>query len=149
VVRTERIEVAMTAAESNEVPTDKAKGALGIEVSRVVPQPIDKVWQVLTTRAGAEAFLGSGAQLGTKGEPWHSVDGSHGVVRSYHPMQQVRITWHADEDAPATLVDLQLTSEGDGTRMGLRQEHICDVALSQSLQQRWEDALVRIGGATA
>ena len=138
----------MTAAESNEVPTDDAKGALDIEVTRVVPQPIDKVWQVLTTRAGAEAFLGSGARLGTKGEPWHSMDGSHGVVRSYHPMQQVRITWHADEHAPATLVDLQLTAEGDGTRMGLRQEHICDVALSQSLQQRWEDALGRIGGAT-
>jgi uncharacterized protein YndB with AHSA1/START domain len=138
----------MTAAESNEVPTDDAKGALDIEVSRVVPQPIDKVWQVLTTRAGAEALLGSGAQLGTKGEPWRSVDGSHGVVRSYHPMQQVRITWHADEHAPATLVDLQLTAEGDGTRMGLRQEHIHDVALSQCLQQRWEDALGRIGGAT-
>ena len=77
------------------------------------------------------------------------MDGSHGVVRSYHPMQQVRLTWHADENAPATLVDLQLTTEGDGTRMGLRQEHIHDVALSQGLQQRWEDALGRISGATA
>jgi uncharacterized protein YndB with AHSA1/START domain len=138
----------MTAAESNEVPTDGPQGAPVIEVSRVVPLPIDKVWQVLTTTAGAEALLGSGAQLGTKGEPWHSSDGTHGVVRSYHPMQQVRVTWHADEHAPATLVDLQLTPEGDGTRMGLRHEHIQDVALSQSLQQRWEDALTRIGGAT-
>lgn len=138
----------MTAAEAKEVPKDSAGGAPDIEVSRVVPHPIDRVWQVLTTPAGAEAFLGSGAQLGTKGQPWRSADGSHGVVRSYHPMQQVRITWHADENAPATLVDLQLTTEGDGTRMGLRHEHIYDVALSQSLQQRWEDALIRIGGAT-
>lgn len=138
----------MTAVESNEVPTDSAKGTLDIEVSRVVPLPVDKVWQVLTTPAGAEALLGAGAQLGTKGEPWRSVDGSHGVVRSYHPLQQVRLTWHANDKAPATLVDLQLTAEGDGTRMGLRQEHIHDVALSQSLQQRWEDALGRIGDAT-
>ena len=139
----------MTATESNEVPTDDAKGAPDIEVSRVVPLPLDKVWQVLTTNAGAEALLGGGARLGTKGEPWHSADGSHGVVRSFHPMQQVRLTWHADEHAPATLVDLQLTAEGDGTRMGLRQEHIHDVAMSQSLQQRWEEALGRIGSATA
>lgn len=138
----------MTAAESNEVPAGSAQGAPVVEVSRVVPLPIDKVWQVLTTTAGAEALLGSGAQLGTKGQPWHCADGSHGVVRSYHPMQQVRVTWHADEHAPATLVDLQLTSEGEGTRMGLRHEHIHDVALSQNLQQRWEDALNRIGGAT-
>lgn len=139
----------MTAAESNEVPTDNAQGALDIEVSRVVPQPIDKVWQVLTTTAGAEALLGSGAQLGTKGQPWHSADGTHGVVRSYHPMEQVRISWHADEHAPATLVDLQLTAEGSGTRMGLRHEHIHDEALSLSMQQRWEDALSRIGGAAS
>lgn len=139
----------MTAAESNEVPTERAPGATDIEISRVVPQPIDKVWQVLTTTAGAEALLGSGAQLGTKGQPWHSADGSHGVVRSYHPMEQVRITWHADENAPATLVDLQLTAEGDGTRMGLRHERIQDVALSQSLQQHWEAALGRIGAVTS
>ncbi len=138
----------MTAAESNEVPTDSSLGAPSIEVSRVVPQPIDKVWQVLTTTAGAEALLGSGAHLGTKGEPWRSADGTHGVVRSYHPLEQVRLSWHADENAPATLIDLQLTAEGEGTRMGLRHEHIHDVALSQSLQQRWEDALGRIGGAT-
>jgi len=137
----------MTAAESNEVPSDNSQGALDIEVSRVVPHPIDKVWQVLTTTAGAEALLGSGAKLGTKGQPWHSADGSHGVVRSYHPMEQVRLSWHADENAPATLVDLQLTTEGDGTRMGLRHEHIHDVALSQSLLRRWEDALGRIVGA--
>jgi uncharacterized protein YndB with AHSA1/START domain len=138
----------MTAAAEPEVPTDSTLGAPVIEVSRVVPHSIDKVWQVLTTRAGAEALLGSGAQIGTKGQPWHSADGSHGVVRSYHPMQQVRLSWHADDQAPATTVDLQLTSEGEGTRLDLRHEHVPDVALSQSLQQRWEDALGQIGGAT-
>lgn len=138
----------MTAPESNEVPTDSALGAPAIEVSRVVPHPINKVWQVLTTSAGAEALLGSGAHLGTKGEPWRSADGTHGVVRSYHPMEQVRLSWHADEHAPATTVDLQLTSEGEGTRLDLRHEHIPDVALSQSLQQRWEDALGQLGGVT-
>ncbi len=138
----------MTAADSNEVPTDSALGAPALEVSRVVPHPIDRVWRVLTTPAGAEALLGSGAQLGTKGEPWRSADGSHGVVRSYHPLQQVRLSWHADDQGPATMVDLHLTSEGDGTRLDLRHEHIPDVALSRRLQQRWEDALGKIGGAT-
>ncbi len=139
----------MTAPESNEIPTERAQGAPTIEVSRVVPHPINKVWQFLTTSAGAEALLGSGAHLGTKGEPWHSADGTHGVVRSYHPMQQVRLSWHADEHAPATTVDLQLTSVGEGTRLDLRHEHIPDVALSQSLQQHWEDTLSLLGGVNA
>jgi uncharacterized protein YndB with AHSA1/START domain len=142
-------EVAMTAmAETNDIPTDQSPGTSVIEVSRVVPQSIEKVWQLLTTSAGAEALLGKGAQLGTKGEPWRSVDGSHGVVRSYHPMEQVRLTWHADEHAAATMVDLRLTAEGEGTRLGLRHERIHDAALGQSLAQRWEQALDRIGEPT-
>lgn len=139
----------MTAAtESSEVPTEGARSATVVEVSRVVPLPLVRVWQLLTTPAGAEALLGMGAQLGAKGEPWRSVDGSHGVVRSYHPMEQVRLTWHADELAAATLVDLRLTSEGTHTRLDLRHERISDHALTESLPQRWNDALARIGGPT-
>jgi len=134
-----------TATESSEVPTEGVQGAPVIEVSRVVPFPIDKVWQLLTTSAGAEALLGQGAVLGAKGEPWRSEDGSHGVVRSYHPMEQVRLSWHADEHAPATLVDLRLTSEGDDTRLDLRHERLADPALKESLPQRWDAALARIG----
>ena len=136
-----------TATESGEVPTEGAKGAPVIEVSRVVPFPIDKVWQLLTTSAGAEALLGTGAKLGTKGEPWHSDDGSCGVVRSYHPMEQVRLSWHADEHASATLVDLRLTPQGASTRLDLRHEHLADAALGASMPQRWDEALGRIGNA--
>jgi len=136
----------MTAAtESSEIPTEGAKGAPVIEVSRVVPFPIEQVWQLLVTSAGAEALLGSGARLGTKGEPWRSTDGSHGVVRSYHPMEQVRLTWHADELAAASMVDLRLTAEGSHTRLDLRHERISDEALAQKLPQRWNEALGRIG----
>lgn len=136
----------MTATtESSEIPTERAQGAPAIEVSRVVPFPIGTVWQHLITTAGAEALLGDGARLGTKGEPWHSTDGSHGVVRSYHPMEQVRLSWHADEHAAATLVDLRLTSQGDDTRLDLRHERVNDAALNQSLPQRWGAALDRIG----
>jgi uncharacterized protein len=136
----------MTAAtESSEVPTSGAQGAPVIEVSRVVPFPIAEVWQLLITPAGAEALLGKGANLGTKGEPWHSEDGSHGVVRSYHPMEQIRLSWHADEQASASLVDLRLTSEGSGTRLDLRHEHIDDAMLARTLPQRWDEALGRVG----
>lgn len=138
-----------TATESSEVPTDGAEGAPVVEVSRVVPFPLAQVWTLLTTSAGAAALLGQGAMLGTKGEAWHSVDGSHGVVRSYHPREQVRLTWHADDHASATLVDLRLTAEGSSTRLDLRHERLTDPALSQSMPQRWDEALGRVGEATA
>jgi len=109
-----------------------------------VPQPLDDVWQVLTTAAGAEALLGKGAELGGKGEPWRSLDGTHGVVRSYHARQQVRLSWHADEHAPASLVELHLLPEGEGTRLSLRYQETPDPSVNQNLRQRWSDALSRI-----
>ena len=140
----------MTAtAGPTDVPTDPTQDIQAIEVTRVLPHTIEKVWEVLTTPAGAEALLGSGVKLGGKGEPWRSVDGSHGVVRSYHPMEQLRLTWHADDRAPATLVELNLVPQDEGTRLGLRHEQVTDDALSQSLRQRWEVALGRIGAAAS
>jgi uncharacterized protein YndB with AHSA1/START domain len=134
----------MTPAAEPEVPTDSAAGSPVLEVSRAVPQPPDDVWKVLTTPSGAEALLGKGAELGGKGEPWRSVDGSHGVVRSYHPMQQIRISWHADEHAPSTLVELHLLPEAEGTRLSLRYKETPDAGVNADLRQRWSDALGRI-----
>ncbi|MEP7369193.1 MAG: SRPBCC domain-containing protein, partial [Dermatophilaceae bacterium] len=87
---------------------------------------------------------GKGAELGGKGEPWRSEDGSHGVVRSYHPGQQVRISWHADEQAPSTLVELHLLPEGEGTRLSLRYQETPDAGVNENLRQHWSDALGRI-----
>jgi uncharacterized protein YndB with AHSA1/START domain len=134
----------MTPGAEPEVPTDSAAGSPVLEVSRAVPQPPDDVWHVLTTPSGAEALLGKGAELGGKGEPWRSADGSHGVVRSYHPMQQVRISWHADEHAASTLVELHLLPEGEGTRLSLRYQETPDAGVNADLRQRWSDALGRI-----
>lgn len=138
----------MTPAEQSEVPatdtaTDTPEAAV-LEVSRAVPQPPDDVWQVISAPTGAEALLGKGAELGGKGETWRSADGSHGVVRSYHPGQQVRISWHADDHAPSTLVELHLLPEGDGTRLSLRYQETPDAGVNANLHQHWSDALGRI-----
>lgn len=115
-----------------------------VEVVRVVEQPIEQVWSRLTHTEGIEAFLGQGATLGDKGDAWRAADGTFGVTRSYHPQEQVRVSWHADDDAPATLVDLQLAAQGEGTQLVLRHEHLPADADRAGLAQRWEDALTRL-----
>ncbi len=113
-----------------------------VEVATVLTHPVDHVWTALTTADGAQALLGRGATLGGKGEPWHAEDGTHGVWRSYHPLEQVRVSWHADADAPRSLVDLTLAAEGEGTRLTLRHEQADgDPA---ALRQRWSEALARL-----
>lgn len=116
-----------------------------IEVDTVMSHPVDHVWKVLTTNDGVQALLGSGATLGGKGEPWHAADGTHGVWRSYHPLEQVRVSWHADADAPRSLVDLHLVPEGEQTRVSVRQEPAgVDSASTEALRQRWSEALTRL-----
>jgi uncharacterized protein YndB with AHSA1/START domain len=124
---------------------DAEKQLDAVEVDTVLSHPVDHVWKVLTTNDGAQALLGAGARLGGKGEPWHAEDGTHGVWRSYHPLEQVRVSWHADAHAPRTFVDLQLAPEGDGTRVSLRHErHGADPVDPEALRQRWSDALTRL-----
>ena len=58
--------------------------------------------------------------------------------------QQVRVSWHADDEAPPTMVDLQMTPEGDGTLLTLRHEHLPQDADHQALSQRWDAAMHRL-----
>ncbi len=127
---------AIDTVDTDTVETDT------VEIDTVLPHSVDHVWRVLTTNDGVQALLGRGARLGGKGEPWHADDGTHGVWRSYHPLEQVRVSWHADADSPRSLVDLHLAPEGDGTRVLLRHEPAGPDRAA--LQQRWSDALERL-----
>jgi uncharacterized protein YndB with AHSA1/START domain len=132
-------------SEAVDGKTDYAPAATDqdlVEIDTVLPHSVDHVWRVLTTNDGVQALLGPGARLGGKGEPWHADDGTHGVWRSYHPLEQVRVSWHADADAPRSLVDLHLAPEGDSTRVSLRHEPAGPDRAA--LEQRWSQALDRL-----
>lgn len=126
---------------------DAASGAPdAVEVSALLTHDLDHVWKVLSTNAGIAAFLGDGATLGNKGEHWRAADGTHGVWRSYHPMEQVRLSWHASEDAPRSLVDMHLAADGAHTHVSIRHENVMDADLD-GLRARWTEALSRIDAA--
>ncbi len=125
-----------------EVTDDGSQPSDTVEVDQVLDHPVDHVWKVLTTNDGAQALLGTGARLGGKGEPWHAEDGTHGVWRSYHPLEQVRVSWHATADAPRSMVDLHLAPDGERTRLSLRHEH--REGDPAALRERWSAALSRL-----
>lgn len=119
-----------------------------VVVQRSVSKPVKEVWRLLATPAGSEALLGEGGVLGDKGDSWQASDGSFGVVRSYHPLEQIRFSWHADSDAPKSLVDLHLTKEcDDSTVLEIRHENIPDGLDVAAITEHWESALARIADA--
>lgn len=148
---------------NNEVPLDETRSLMSeqstseavgesqdtaVTVSRLVSKPLKSVWMSLMTNAGAEALLGEGGQLPDKGHAWRSSGGAHGVTRSFHPLEQIRFTWHEDDDAPATLVDLKLAPEGDDTRVTIEHSHLPADLDRDKLAGRWEAAFDRILSAT-
>ncbi|KGN36737.1 SRPBCC domain-containing protein [Knoellia subterranea] len=118
---------------------------VGVRATAAFPAEPGAVWTHLTSTAGAEALLGEGARFGSKGEPWRAGDGSHGVVRSFHPIEQVRVTWHPHEDGPLSMLDVQLSPEGDGTRVNVYHEGRGIVGDPRGDHQHWQDALERLG----
>ena len=134
-----------TEAEGATPGKTQGSGAPTVRVSRTVQAPLLHVWEVLVSPAGAEALLGEGATLGGKGEPYHCADGTRGVLRSYHPLEQLRVSWHPTPDSPPSIIEVDLRSDGDGaTRLDLSQAHLWDGVDADDLGRRWDAGLERV-----
>lgn len=121
-----------------------------VEIRRSVSQPLKQVWKTLACREGAEALLGPGAELGDKGDSWQAADGTFGVIRSYHPLEQIRFSWHVAEDAPKTIVEVDLVAEGDNqTSIEVRHQHVPAYFDTAALTHRWERALEKLAALLA
>lgn len=117
-----------------------------VTVTRTLAHPLKSVWNALMEHNGASALLGEGGELGNKGDGWQATDGSYGVTRSFHPLEQIRFSWHADSDAPATLVDLHMRAlDEDNTELEIVHDHLPADADREWLAQHWDAALTRIG----
>lgn len=127
---------------AEDADTDDAPSGLRTSIS--VPAPAGRVWEHLVSAAGTQALLGEGALVGGKGEPWHAADGSYGVVRSIHPLEQLRVTWHPREDGPLSMLDVQLRPEGEATVVDLFHEGLGISGDPQGDKSHWDDALGRL-----
>lgn len=132
----------MSEQPKNEAPESSPDGVV---VTRTIAQPLSRVWGVLMTREGSEALLGRGAMLGEKGQAWKAADGRSGVIRSFHPREQVRFWWRKNDDAPASLVDLRVAAPDEGhTELTVTHTRLAEGVDPAYLQGRWEAALERI-----
>ncbi len=120
-----------------------------VTVSRSVSKPLKSVWVTLMSPQGAAALLGEGGQITEKGHLWQAADGAHGVTRSFHPLEQIRFSWHKNDDDPASLVDVRLEAEGDGTKISIVHDHLHDKSDREWLTEHWSAALGRIDEATS
>ncbi len=127
--------------------TDASDLEAGVHVTVTVPAPVEQVWQHLISSAGTAALFGEGARIGNKGEPWRAADGSYGVVRSFHPVEQLRVTWHPHADGPLSMLDVQLRPDRDATMVEIFHEGRGIAGDPRGDLQHWDDALGRLAGS--
>jgi hypothetical protein len=111
-------------------------------VSRVVDDTVKSVWATLVSEEGQTALLGEGATFGSKGDTWKAKDGTWGVTRTFHPLEEIRFSWHKDEDSPKTWVEVTLIEITPAqTKIQISHDHSnadFDVA---KMTARWKSAL--------
>jgi uncharacterized protein YndB with AHSA1/START domain len=124
-----------------DLPTDQ------VRVTASVSAPVAHVWEVLISPIGASALLGQGVVLGAKGEPYHAADGAYGVVRSFHPLEQLRVSWHESPDGPPSLLEIGLVPDGQGTAVSLVHSHLQNPAVMPELDRLWRVRLQALASA--
>ena len=121
------------------MPVGKTKGAgWQIGVSRTVPHPASAVWQTLVSPEGIAAWLGDGVRFsGEVGEPYSTVEGTVGEVRSYRPLNRIRLTWQPKHWGHDSTVQIALDDKGDRTRIGFHQERLADTDERAGQRAHW------------
>lgn len=132
-----RVEAGLPPAlvDDDVAPTERL-----VYVRRVVPGSAGVVWQTLVSPQGTSVWLGHGAVLAGRGQTYLSDDGDAGVVRSFHPLEQLRLSWQMGAEDEASLVEVDLTPVAGGTRLRLWHEGLPST-LRVPMQQRWEHRL--------
>ncbi|MCL2316137.1 MAG: SRPBCC domain-containing protein [Actinomycetia bacterium] len=115
-----------------------------VVVRRLVACPVKQVWKVLMSKEGAEALLGPGAALGQKGNTWRADDGRSGVIRSLHPLEEVRFSFRLDDKATPSVVELTLEPQDASTLLTVTHSRLTTDMDVSWLSERWEAALGRI-----
>jgi uncharacterized protein YndB with AHSA1/START domain len=120
-------------------PVGKTKDAgWEIGVSRTVHQPPERVWEVLTSAGGTAIWLGEGTVLPTEpGSPFETAEGTVGEVRSFRPLDRLRLTWQPAGWDHDTTLQVTISPTSTGTRIGLHQERLADADERERQRQHW------------
>lgn len=131
-----------------ERPTGHTRGVgWEIGVSRTAPFPVEDVWDFLTSAAGAAVWLGADVhRLDEPGAAYATEAGTAGEIRSFRPLDRVRLTWRpVDWDHESTVQFTVRPAASDRTRVVFHQERLVDAAERERQRTHWQgvlDALV-------
>jgi uncharacterized protein YndB with AHSA1/START domain len=127
-------------------PVGKTKDAgWEIGVSRTVPFGAEAVWRLLTSERGTDIWLGAGASLvDEKGAPYETGDGTTGEVRSFRPLDRIRLTWQPPGWDHESTVQVAIRGDASKTMIRFHQERLADAAERERQRTHWTGVMDQI-----
>ena len=123
-----------------------APARTGVTVTRTIQAPVAQVYSLFTERDPLKKWLCDDANIraavgGHLLLIWQG--GAHvtGVYTALEKNEQVAFTWRGANDSHETAVDVQLTADGDGTRLELSHSGFAPDANLDVIQQEWDKRL--------
>ncbi|MBK8437359.1 MAG: SRPBCC domain-containing protein [Austwickia sp.] len=120
-----------------------------VGVSRTLDHPVQRVWDMLTSPAGTDLWLGHGVRLAEEpGGPYETDEGVRGETRSFRAHDRIRLTWQPEDWDHETTVQLAV-SRVDATRTRLRfhQERMTSSVEREQQRRHWRAVLDSITAA--
>ena len=131
------------------MPVGKTKDAgWEIGVSRTVPVPKEQVWAVLTSKDGTDLWLGSGVTWPAEaGTPFELDDGTVGELRSFRPLDRIRLTWRPRGWDHDSTVQVAISGNGDKTRITFHQERLAGADERERQRTHWSAVMDQVVAA--
>lgn len=129
---------------TDEVGRTKDAG-FQIGVSKTLPYPAEQVWEFLTDDDGVALWLGAGAELSPdKGAAYRTDEGAEGEVRSYRPLDRVRVTYRPAEWDHDTTVQVAIRAAGAKTMLRFHQEWLADAEERGRQREHWRAVMAAV-----
>jgi uncharacterized protein YndB with AHSA1/START domain len=113
-----------------------------IGVSRTVAFPVEEVWDFLTSPEGSAVWLGAGVQRLDEPRGYETSAGTSGEIRSFRPLDRIRLTWQPPDWAHDSTVQVTVTSAGAGrTMVRFHQERLADANEREQQRAHWRTVL--------
>ena len=105
--------------------------------------PLEEVWDFLTSAEGSAVWLGAGVQrLDQPGGAYQTSDGTSGEVRSFRPLDRVRLTWQPEDWSHDSTVQVTVSRTAAGrTLLRFHQERLADATEREQQRAHWQAVL--------
>ncbi|CAN5758391.1 SRPBCC domain-containing protein [soil metagenome] len=114
-----------------------------IGVSRTVPHPVERVWDLLTSDEGTALWLGSGVTVDPQaGQGYETAEGTVGETRSHRSLDRIRLTWQPKDWDHETTVQVAVVPNGpDRTMIRFHQERLANAEERERQRTHWRTVM--------